>query len=75
MTEQSQQVNADIIPCPDCGKTENRDYSIFRYWFAEPQRDMVLLLGWVKTQPCNQCAVKRHHHQGRRPKRVDTESE
>jgi hypothetical protein len=62
---------ADIIPCPDCGSTEDRDYTFFRALFAEPQRDMPRLLAWVRTQPCGQCAGKRleqekRQHQGGR---------
>ncbi len=59
-----------IIPCPDCGATNRRNYSAFLSWFAEPQRDMQVLLRWVRTHPCTRCAVKRCQRQKRKSPRV-----
>ena len=50
------------LPCPNCGTTDGRDYSIFLDWLAT-QEDMERLLTWVRTHPCNHCAVKRQKQQ------------
>ncbi len=62
-----------IIPCPDCGTTENRDYSPFLNWL-DGEESLQRLLTWVCQTPCYACQHKRHveekkAHSGGRPKK------
>ena len=59
MVEPAGQATTDSLPCPDCGSTKGRNYSLFRDWFADPKLDMPRLLAWVRTRPCSDCAGKR----------------
>ena len=60
-----------VIPCPDCGSTENRDYTPFLNWL-DTTDDMDRLLSWVRVTPCYLCQAirrKKEAKQGGRPKK------